>query len=258
MTGAKKPAWLWLAGAAVVIAAVVVCQVVHSGVGFRAVKAAVALLAAASAGRVALGLGAGDHLRRAWSLLACDYGVLGLAQLLAIARVPVAVSVAVTILVNGFGIAAMVYFARAHGVAGLDLPGSRGRQRAIYVTTGLLALLLVGVPFVDTLQNLQAGNLRVLIITVSSIGDLVTFTLIGPILLTALALRGGLLVWPWAFLVASNVAWFLQDAAALGSIVWPDLGEDSVLLWTNLWQVLACFLAFAAASAQRRVSSQRE
>jgi hypothetical protein len=254
----KRVVGILIAGIVVASATIVFCPFLRSGAPFRVLKAAVALLAAAGAGRVALGFGSGEHLRRAWSLFSLDYGVLAGAQLAAIANVPIVASVGITVLVNGFGVAATIYFARAHALAGLDLPGSRARQRAVFAVTAILALLLVGVPFVDTLHVVQAGNLRVLINTVSSIGDLVTFTLIGPILLTALALRGGLLVWPWAFLVGCNIAWFLQDAASLSVVVWPSLGEDSVSLWSNLWQVLACLLAFAAALAQERVSSPRE
>ena len=62
---------------------------------------------------------------------------------------------------------------------------------------------------------------------VSALVDIVSLCLITPLLLTAVALRGGLFFWPWALITASRLAGVLYDAAAVvapsNSLLLPDL-----------------------------------
>jgi hypothetical protein len=52
--------------------------------------------------------------------------------------------------------------------------------------------------------------------------DIVTLCLITPLLLTAVALRGGSFSWPWGLLTASRLAWLLYDASeAFGASLGP-------------------------------------
>ena len=244
----KKLLCFTLAGAAVLV---FICLLVPAQPGYRVEQVVIGILSGAAAARTALGFGRSDHLRRAWGLTAISGFVIGVSEILPLDQMP-ASGIFLTFVVNVCGVVSMVHFARAFAVAGLDLPGTRARNIALYVAIFVVAVLIVAVPMVDTLRRLAAGNMRVAMRLVSSAGDLATLTLIGPVLLTALALRGGLLVWPWALLVAANIGWLLFDASELLAAF--GIREDSLLVWANLWQVLACFLTIAAAEAQRRVS----
>jgi hypothetical protein len=46
------------------------------------------------------------------------------------------------------------------------------------------------------------------------LGDIFCFSLLGPMFLTALALRGGVLVWTWTLLTLSGLTWLCVDGAA--------------------------------------------
>jgi hypothetical protein len=46
-------------------------------------------------------------------------------------------------------------------------------------------------------------------------GDVISIALVGPIFATAIALRGGVLMRPWAFLFAAAIAWIIDDLTPL-------------------------------------------
>ena len=48
----------------------------------------------------------------------------------------------------------------------------------------------------------------------SCLGDIFCFTLLAPMFLTALTLRGGVLVWIWALLTLSGLTWLAVDGTA--------------------------------------------
>ena len=76
--------------------------------------------------------------------------------------------------------------------------------------------------------------------------------MLAPILLTAVALRGGLLMWPWGLVTASLAAWLCYDATiGLG----PHLGlaADTQAVIANSFRMLATFLNLSAGLAQRFV-----
>jgi hypothetical protein len=81
---------------------------------------------------------------------------------------------------------------------------------------------------------------------------MLSLCLIAPLLLTALALRGGLIGWPWALLTTSYVAWLLYDAVL---VYGPSLGADpaTVRLASEVCRALGCTYGFSAGLAQRAV-----
>jgi hypothetical protein len=86
----------------------------------------------------------------------------------------------------------------------------------------------------------------------SALGDMVSLWLIAPLLLTALALRGGLFGWPFALLTASYVAWLGYDAlGVVGAEL--GLGPAGARTASELFRALGCLYGLSAGLAQRAV-----
>src|SRR5262249_37552888 len=118
-----------------------------------------------------------------------------------------------TFVANTGQVTGVVMLARAWRVAGIDLPGSRRTQVLVYVAAFALSLTAAGTPIPGYVQAVVKGQVTEnMMWLASSLGDIVSFSLIAPVLLTALALRGGLLSWPWAFLTTSLLSWLCVDA----------------------------------------------
>jgi hypothetical protein len=250
----RRLLWVIPAALAVAVAAWLLSAALGQTTVFKVEKGLVGVLVAAACWRTAAGFERGDYLRRAWILLGAVYAMLAAVQVLPVSRIGIAAVVVISLVLNGLGVAALVHFALAHRVAGLVI-GSRGRNLAVFVGVLAVALVIDGWPMLDTLQRLRSGDFRAAMYLVSSAGDLAALLLIAPIFLTALALRGGLLLWPWALLAASTVSWLVVDAEALIAKLFPGVAESSLDYWSNGWQMLACFLALGAAEAQRRLSA---
>jgi hypothetical protein len=97
-------------------------------------------------------------------------------------------------------------------------------------------------------QSLAGGEWGQLVLLVSAVVDILAVCLIAPLLLTAMALRGGLVGWPWALVTASLVCWLLYDGAAdvqrMVSVGFP---------LTDVFRGMAENYLFAAGLAQRFV-----
>ena len=78
----------------------------------------------------------------------------------------------------------------------------------------LLALGVAGPSAYYHGRTLLEGDWSGLILLVSAIVDILSLCLLAPLLLTAMALRGGLFGWPWALITASILSWLFYDAAA--------------------------------------------
>jgi hypothetical protein len=94
------------------------------------------------------------------------------------------------------------------------------------------------------------GRSETLMYVFSDLGDIATFALTAPFVLTAVALRGGLLGWTWILLAAGNVAWMLVDAT---QVFGPNLlpGPAAARLLEEAFRAAACVAYFAAGMAQR-------
>jgi hypothetical protein len=77
-------------------------------------------------------------------------------------------------------------------------------------------------------QGIRIGGLA------SSLGDIAAITLIGPVLVTAIAMRGGLLVWPWTILTTSCVAWLCFDAVQLVPVSQQPVCDLATVLFATL------------------------
>jgi hypothetical protein len=98
------------------------------------------------------------------------------------------------------------------------------------------------------------GQVRALVGAVSSAGDIFSLALIVPVLLTTLALRGGLLSWPWGLMTASQFGWLFYDAT--GTIrLFVQMEPATATMISEIFRALACVYCFSAGIAQRTVSA---
>ncbi len=142
-----------------------------------------------------------------------------------------------------------IMLARVWHVAGIALPGSRRIQYAAMVLGVAIAVAIVGWGTWQDLHNLRHDK-EAIIAVASNLGDIVSFSAIAPILLTAIAMRGGALAWPWALVTLSNVGWLLYDMSWSFERQWA-LSEHTLRIIAEFWRALACALALSAGLAQR-------
>jgi len=150
-----------------------------------------------------------------------------------------------------------VHIARAWRVAGLDL---RVPTEVRFAAIGLslaIALSLVGDLTLSDLRTLGGGDLRVLPSLASNAGDVVSLTLIAPILLTAFALRGGNLGWPWLLLACASLGWLMYGAAPM---LGEHLGLDASVMraFGASLRAFACFAQMSAGLLQASVVMEPE
>jgi hypothetical protein len=164
----------------------------------------------------------GDHLRRAWFALGTGALIILLRDLLRLlvpafqtaeagSREQLILS-ALGILSNVALLAGVWMLAHAWKMAAISLPGGRAGAALVLLVTIVLAVAVAGPEALRNAQAVKAGDSGALILLVSAVVDIISFSLITPLLLAAVSLRGGLFSWPWAFITASQLAWLLYDA----------------------------------------------
>lgn len=215
------------------------------------------LVAFAGMAAAALAFEPGDYLRRGWGTWAAAYIFLTVRDAVLLCRghiSPLAFDVSRGVLVTA-GNACVVFaawtLARAWGVAGLEHPGSKNAKRAAVGIAIIAVLLLAGPIFVVDLRELLSGRSLRIDAIASDLGDILALPLIAPVALTALAVQGGTLRWPWTLLTASLVAWLLYDTI----YTVPDyfaVPAAPLRLASEPFHVLAAACACAAGLAQRK------
>jgi len=188
-----------------------------------------------------------DYLRRAWMYSGLCYLLLLVRDVVSLA-IPDSSAVlgAFAILANLASVAGTWMLAHAWRLAGIeDDDRARTRGRLLFAAGALLALAITGLPLVRDLRTLFAGDLRAVVDVASDLGDTICLALVAPVLQTALAMRGGVLRWPWGLLTASGIAWIAYDASSsfVVQAPWPAVVEAV--------RALACGLVLSAGIAQR-------
>lgn len=204
----------------------------------------------------------GDHLRRAWHWLALA-AILVLVRDLIVLPSRLAGSTQLSeepvlrMVVLGLGVASNVglfagvwLLARSWKVAALQLPGGRSRMIVVTVIAAALALAVAGPGAFKNVQSVIAGDFAALIMAVSAVVDILSLCLLAPLLMTAIALRGGHFFWPWALLTASLLSWLLYDAGA--AVEGLDRVKEAIGAFplAEVFRGLALNLQFAAGLAQ--------
>jgi hypothetical protein len=201
----------------------------------------------------------GEYLNIAWGLLATHYGLLLAQELLfgTLAHLPGisdhTAQVVRTVCIFGANLAGSicaVMLARVWGMVGIALSDSKTSQRVALAAAMGLTVTIVGFGTWKDLWPLFTGAPGDPTAVASDLGDLIGFSMIAPILLTAIAMRGGTLAWPWGLITASYVCWLIYD------MTWSfqsqlHLSEYTHLIVAEFWRCLACALAFSAGLAQR-------
>jgi hypothetical protein len=227
----------------------------------RITNAGAFFIAAAGCAAAAVGFDRGDYLRRAWLFQAASYAALLVPAIFRHPGEPRSFVLARVILVfcsNVFGVIGTLVFARAHRVAGLELPWSPGARRLFIAAMAIAAIAAAGPPIVINLPAVAHGDLEAWSGVLSAIGDVFVLALIAPLFMTALALRGGVLVWPWGLYTAATFCWLIYDAQDTVTYLVPGLSERSLTIVTVPLRVLACALTFGAAWVQRQLTTGEE
>jgi hypothetical protein len=206
----------------------------------------------------------GAYMRRAWSLNAACYLVLLSRDLIrrvvgfegsAFGISMHAISGGLVVVANASAVIGTFLLARAWTTAGLELPGSRATRYSVVAAAALLAVGICGSDlYVDGSAVLQ-GDMSSLHGVGSDIGDIISLCLIAPVLLTAIATRGGILKWTWGLLTASLIFWLLYDCAStIDHFVTGH--DDTITLVRETFRALACVCEFSAGLAQRRAITE--
>ena len=139
---------------------------------------------------------------------------------------------------------ALFLFVRAWRTTGLAGPMSRGAVFAS-MTAGVVVALLIGA---YPLMHSQTADFALI---VSTLGDMIGIALIVPLLIPAVGMRGGLLMYAWLYLALAQVAWLLYD---IWSVARTHTGVDAswALAADQALRAVALLYVCGAAVAQRR------
>jgi uncharacterized membrane protein len=199
----------------------------------------------------------GDRLLASWALIGIGYllaavrhGVRLVSFFEPSVVLPSSMNNALAIAQNIAIAIALLLFVLAWRATGLTAPVSRQAQ-VLSVMVGIaIAALVGGYPLVKALATTDTNP----ILLVSTAGDIVGLALIVPLALSALAMRGGLLMYTWIYLAAGEIAWLFYD---LWWAMQPAMG-----IATNVsnaivesMRIVAVLCAFVATVAQRRAMS---
>ena len=216
-------------------------------------------LALAGCATAALAFERGDYLRRAWSLSALCFLLLLIGDASGAHRIAAALSAheigaaqgACAILANASAVVGTWMLARAWSIAGFDDDENAAKSRRIrYAIAALVSLAITGWPIVHDVHELLAGQIDAVVSLASDFGDMISLALVAPLMQTALAMRGGLLRWPWGFLTASGVAWIAYDAAS-GVVDALNVAPGLGLVGSESLRALATGYMLVAGIAQR-------
>lgn len=199
----------------------------------------------------------GDYLRRAWALNAICYAlilandlVLGASTGLArhAAWAPLARGI-VILVANGCQLMGTVMLARVWRVAGFELAGSPLVRAAVRIGAIAVALVAGGWLTLTSLREVAHGDSGALVDLASTAADIVSFALIAPFLLTAIAFRGGSLGWTWGLYTASLLGWLGFDASV--SYLPFVTSTATTTLVSESCRLAACTFALSSGLAQR-------
>jgi hypothetical protein len=193
-----------------------------------------------------------DRLWKSWMLIGLGYAVSAVrhgTRLIGYyepsVMLPVNVANVLLIAQNVAIAIALLLFVMAWRATGLTAPVSRGAQIASTAIGVAVAVFVGGYPLFKALSSAEPN----LTLFISTAGDIIGFGLIVPLALSALAMRGGLLMHTWVYLASSEVAWLLYD-------VWwsvqPPVGAYVGTAVLEAFRVAAVLFACIASVAQRR------
>jgi hypothetical protein len=197
----------------------------------------------------------GDHLRRAWLWLTSAATLVLIRDLLSrfvwtsspdapLQGYPYATIATLGVVSNVLLLGGIYQLARSWKKADIPLPGGTSGSLTVGIVGAVVALVVAGPSAVHHGGNLLHGDLTAMVGFASSVVDILSLCLLAPLLLTAVALRGGLFAWPWALITASILSWLFYDAAYY-------ITTPQGFPWSEVFRGLALNFQFAAGLAQR-------
>jgi len=136
------------------------------------------------------------------------------------------VLVALTVVINVSCVWGLSIFVRAWTGTGMVPPW----YRLAAIGAFAIGALIAGPSLVNDLRDSFGGKFFIGA-TISDFSDIICITLIGPLLATAIWMRGGLLVYPYLLLAASSAAWLSYDA---GWRFAPQYGQVTDAFFSSL------------------------
>jgi hypothetical protein len=217
----------------------------------------------------ALTFGRGEYLRWAFLFLTACYfclmslGVLSLLPTFSNGGTGTVLRVAGILGANAFQVTGVLMLARAWKISGMDFP-VLSWKKDLLIASGLVFSLAFSGPAVwMAVEGLIEGSLGTFVSfssIVSGLSDTVSLALIAPLLLTAWALRGGILSWTWIFITASILAWLFSD----GIDFWGQyigIAPEELPIFREIFQTVACLFGFSTGLSQRllrkRIQNER-
>jgi hypothetical protein len=221
---------------------------------YRSILIAAAFATSVSALVTMGGFSPGDKLFTAWLMLGSGYALAGIRYLVRLYGLVTGADPLSRPLLDGMLILqnvliaiSLLWFVRAWRETGLAMPLSRSSSFLWIVIGVVVAVVVGGYPLVQGIATARADT----VLLVSTLGDIVGIALIVPLALSALALRGGLLMHAWIYLAACEVFWLAYDvwlAFRQSAGVGPRVGQGV----EQMVRVMAIMFAFVATIAQRR------
>jgi hypothetical protein len=213
-------------------------------------------LAVAGSLVAALSYRRGEYLRRAWLLNGSCMSILLLRDVtLAFPRTDTIqwIQAAIMVVANSCWAAGIFMLGRAWRVAGVELGHSRAARNSVVAAAWIIAGAASGPGIYDALRHLGDTPAHSVMELAIGLADMVSFGFIAPVLLTAVALRGGLLGWPWGLLTSGLVGWLAYDATAYLREAVLHVDPNASRLVVESFRSLACTFTFAAGIAQHLV-----
>jgi hypothetical protein len=224
---------------------------------YRELLIAMAFLTAVSAFITTSKFAFGDKLYASWLFVGIGYTLSTLRYSLRLAAIirgggdllPRTALDAMLVLQNLAIAIALLMFVLAWRSTGLSSGGAGPVMVGI-----LVALVVGGYPLAQGFQTRGADT----VLLISTLGDVIGIALIVPLTQSALALRGGLLMYTWLYLALCEFCWMLydiwlavRDHLGLGAATRPGVGIEQMI------RVAAITFAFIATVAQRRAAPRR-
>lgn len=191
-----------------------------------------------------------DYMFKAWAFIGgCAFFLLARDYAIFYFGVGDVTNVTLVILANLSNVIGYFILAKAWRVAGLEFPGSETKKLMIMSLTIGAALAVAGTAAIYSFRDLMGGDVLAIRGVASSLADLVTFCMIAPLLMTALALRGGILVWPWALITVSRIGWLCLDMSQFAG-KGIGLSDNMIGIGGDIFRSLGAFFTCSAGIAQ--------
>jgi hypothetical protein len=201
----------------------------------------------------------GEYMWRAYGLFGLCYVLLLGADATGLAAPSTAAAFGggvLVVLANALSVGSTWMLARAWNVAGFeDDASARSRKRRVQAVLLVIVLLITVWPLVTDVPALLRGEPAAIVAVGSDLGDMFTLALIAPVMLTAIAMRGGLLLWPWGLMTAGSLSWLVYDVTS-DAIIAAHVDHGPLLVGSESIRLLAGGLILAAGLSQRMVLAE--